>query len=139
MATRHLGLGTLVLALAVIAALSGCSGTPAAAPTPGAFSTAPLPADLSNALASLAPAAGGAGLVSENARTTGDWAAITAGPSGSGASGQAGPFTIVIAHKVNGTWQLARESDTAAFCAALAAAPGDVVSADMRDYFSGCK
>jgi hypothetical protein len=34
---------------------------------------------------------------------------------------------------------LARESDTSAFCAALAAAPADVVSADMRDYFSGCK
>jgi hypothetical protein len=130
----------LALAAASVVLFAGCSSPAAPAPTPGAFSTAALPADLSSALASLQPAGNGtSSLVSENALTSGDWAAITAGPATSDASGPAGPFTIVIAHRVNGTWQLARESDTSAFCAALAAAPADVVSADMRDYFSGCK
>ena len=59
-------------------------------------------------------------------------------PSSAIPSSAAAPFAVVLAHRVNGSWQVVSEHDTSAFCAALAAAPADLVNADVRDYFVGC-
>lgn len=137
--------------LAVAAVLAGCgSQTPVqtASPSAGAPSAAaassPLPsgmtADLAAAVTALAlPAPSGQPITAANVQSSGDWSAITAGPSTGDAAHPIAPFTVVLGHKVNGTWQLVSERDGQAFCAALAAAPVDLVTPDVRAYFTGCQ
>jgi hypothetical protein len=98
-----------------------------------------MPADLAAALTGLAlPAPSGQLITAADVQSSGDWSAITAGPSTGDAAHPIAPFTVVLGHKVNGTWQLVSERDGQAFCAALAAAPADVVTPDVRAYFIGC-
>ena len=140
-----------VAVLAVAVVLAGCgSQTPAqtASPSAGAPSAAaassPLPsgmtADLAAAVTALAlPAPSGQPITAANVQTSGDWTSITAGPTTGDPVRPIGPFTVVIGHRVNGVWTLVSERDGPAFCAALDAAPSDLGTATIRDYYGGCK
>ena len=163
MSSRRFGWIPATVALIVLTLLWGCSGpsvaSPSAssmAPTPSpslasssspasssSFSTAPSSdpsADLTKAVAALKVGATSAqSIVAASTKTSGDWASIIAGPATNDPSHAVAPFTVVIGHRVDGKWQLVSESDATAFCAALAAAPSDLVTSDMRDYFVGCR
>lgn len=134
-----------IAATATAILLAGCGGqSPSqAVPSSGTASSVPaasgLPADLAAAVTALnLPAPSGQRIAMANVQSSGDWTAITAGPSTTDSAHPIAPFTVVIGHRVNGAWQLATERDGQAFCAALAAAPTDLVTADERDYFIGC-
>lgn len=134
-----------VIAVAVMVIIAGCGGQPPAqtASPSVAASSSPLPsgmtADLAAALTALAiPVPSGQPLGVADVQSSGDWTAITAGPSTGDEAHPIAPFTVVLGHKVSGTWQLVSERDGQAFCAALAAAPTDLVTPDVRAYFIGC-
>jgi hypothetical protein len=137
---RRSSLSALSLALAGLA-LWGCSAAPTEPASPsGAASPSAQQADLSSAVAALKlPGTSGQSMVATTVQTSGDWALVTAGPPTSDPSHPVAQLTVVIAHRVGGAWQVVSESDTAAFCAAVAAAPSDLVTSDERDYFVGCR
>jgi hypothetical protein len=140
-----------VAALAVAAVLAGCgsqataqSASPPAGTPFASAASSPLPsgmtADLAAAVAGLAlPATTGQEITAANLKTSGDWTSITAGPSTGDPARPIGPFTVVIGHRVNGVWTLVSERDGPAFCAALDAAPSDLGTATIRDYYGGCR
>ena len=128
----------LLLVVAMITA--GCGSSPSRAPASASpAASAPAQAGLAAAIAeSGLPAPSGVQVTVVSSRTSGDWAMVTAEPSSASPSAPPAPFAVVLAHRVNGSWQVVSERDTAAFCAALAEAPADLVNADARDYFVGC-
>ena len=128
----------LLLLVAVIS--TGCASTTSpAAPSASPVTSAAVVGTLETAIGKIGlPAPSGAQVTAISSRTSGDWAIVTAEPSSASMSSPAAPFAVVLAHRVNGSWQVVSERDTSAFCAALVAAPADLVNADVRDYFVGC-
>ena len=129
----------LLLLVAVIA--TGCaSSTTPAPPSASAAASAVAAESLETAIGKVGlPTPSGGPVAAVSSRTSGDWAIVTAKPWSASPSSPAAPFAVVLAHRVNGTWQVVSEGDTTAFCAALAEAPADLVGADVRDYFMGCR
>jgi hypothetical protein len=128
----------LLVLVAVIA--TACASTTSPAPSSASLLASTPAADaLETAIGKIGlPAPSGASVAAVSSRTSGDWAIVTAGSSSTGPSSPVAPFAVVLAHLVNGSWQIVSERDTSAFCAALAAAPADLVNTDVRDYFVGC-
>ena len=100
---------------------------------------AALTPDLLRSIDSLSvlPATGAAFDI-QAATVTGDWAVASAGVVAGAGPLHPSETIVILAHQSVGTWQVASDRDTAAFCALLADAPPGLLGADGPAYFVGC-